>query len=523
MINQQEWLRTRKNLLDQVKTQVQVRLGAPSPALRQYAKKLDEDFRGSWRPVEDLTLKQALAKASVVLSADFHAYAQSQRAHIRVLRDHVSRPQVILLLECLGAGCDLATHRFLQGECSESEFLEEVGWEKNWGFPWEHYRPLFELARDRGFQVCGLNNPKLSSLAQRDKAMAQRILRLRQQSPEALLYVVVGELHLASGHLPRLLRGGLKKTGQMMTIFQDVESLWFKLASKRQESHVDILKGPENRFCLMVSPPWMKWQSYLIYLEHAYDRDLQEEPAIDYSDHVTSLIEVLESDLKVQTHKAVVQVYSPTSKEPLARLKSSLPKRFGKALLYHLEHDLSFFVPEKDWLYLSRATINHASALAGQFVHAHICRRRRTLWNQPGDFLPLIWVEAIGFFFSKWINPKRKAETLESVRLQLTARQPQDRGRKALLLALDHRLSEVVWVQTGRLRKAHYQPRDVAPYVEAARIVGSMLGERLFQKVRSRTISLRQLMSYLKVDVEGKEFPDFYWQLIRKIEHDQSI
>jgi hypothetical protein len=267
----------------------------------------------------------------------------------------------------------------------------------------------------------------------------------------------------------------------------------------------------------------MKWQSYLIYLEHAYDRDLQEEAAVDYTDHVTSLIEVLEADLDIQTRKSVVQVYCPSSKTPLARLKVSLPKRFSKALVYHLENDLSFFVPERDWLYLSRATINHASSLAGQFVHAQICRRRRTLWNQPVDFLPLIWIEAVGFFFSKWINPKRKAETLESIRLQLAVRQPTDSGRKALLLALDHRLSEVVWVQTGRLRRARYKPREMAAYLEASRVIGSMLGERLFQKVRSGTVSLAQLMSYLKVNVETKTFPDFYWHLIRELEHDQAL
>jgi hypothetical protein len=188
-----------------------------------------------------------------------------------------------------------------------------------------------------------------------------------------------------------------------------------------------------------------------------------------------------------------------------------------------LEHGLSFYIPEKEWLYLSRATINHASSLAGQFVHGSLSHRKRTLWNMPNDFLPLIWIEALGFFFSKWINPKRKADTLESIRLQLSARRSMDDGRKALLKALDHRLSEVVWVQTGRLRRPRYSPRDLSAYLEAARIVGSMLGERLFQKVRSRTISFAQLMSYLKVNTEGKDFAEFYWELIREIEHDQAI
>jgi hypothetical protein len=327
---------------------------------------------------------------------------------------------------------------------------------------------------------------------------------------------------LAADHLPKRLRQNFPQKDQVAILFQDAEKLYFKLAAQKKEAKVDYLKSNGNRFCVMVSPPWMKWQSYLMYLEQAYDRDLQEDFAIDYSDHVASLIELISSDLKIQVAKSRVQVYCPDSETSLAKLKLSLPQKNSRGLKYHLEHALSFYLPEKEWMYLSRSTINHASGLAGQFIHAHLSRRKRTLWNLPEDFLPLIWVEALGFFFSKWINPKRKADTLESIRLRLAAG-ARDDGRKALLLALDHRLSEVVWVQTGRMRRPRYTPRELPAYFEASRIVGSMLGERLFQKVRSRTILPKELMSYLKVNVESDRFADFYWRLIRDLEHDQAL
>ncbi len=522
MINQDEWLRTRKNLLDEVKTQVQVRLGPLPPALKRYAKSLEQEFRRPWKTCSEKELRGKLNKAQVILGGDFHAYAQSQRAHVRVLRDLISRPKIILALECLAQSKERVAADFLAGRISESRFLELSEWEKNWGFPWENYRPLFELARDRGFEVRGLNHSK-SSLASRDRWSARQIVKISADEPSALIYVVMGEWHMAAAHLPKQLQKYFSREGQVAVLFQDVEKLYFKLASVRREAKADYLKSSGGRYCLMVSPPWMKWQSYLMYLEQAYDRDLQEDLAIDYSDHVASLVELIEGDLKIQVPKARVQVYCPNSQNSLAKLKLTLPKKLSRGLVYHLERSLSFYIPEKEWMYLSRATINHASSLAGQFVHGSLSHRRRTLWDMPHDFLPLIWIEALGFFFSKWINPKRKAETLESIRLQLAARRPADEGRKALLLALDHRLSEVVWVQTGRLRRPRYSPRDLPAYLEASRIVGSMLGERLFQKVRSRTISFAQLMSYLKVNVEGKDFPEFYWDLIRAIEHDQAI
>lgn len=521
MINPSEWLRTRKNLLDQVKTQVQVRLGTPSRALKAYSKKLDSEFSRSWKNCSRSELQRALSKARVVVGADFHAYGQSQRAHVRVLRDQISRTPIILALECLSHDKEEVAARFLAGKISEARFLSDCEWDRNWGFPWENYRPLFELARDRGYVVRGLGQPRLTDLSKRDRWAARQIQKWTVLQPRALVYVVVGEWHVASSHLPGRLREHLDQPGEVIALFQDVEKLYFQLAKSRREGSVEFMKAPGDRFCMMVSPPWMKWQSYLMYLEQAYDRDLQEDLAIDHSDHVASLIELLEGDLKVKVAKSSIQVYCPSSKTSLSRLKVSLPKRMAKALVYHLEHDLSFYLPERQWLYLSRPTINHASALAGQFMHAHLSGRRRTLWDQPKDFLPLVWVEALGFFFSKWINPKRKAETLESIRIQLEARSPKDAGRKALLLALDQRLSEVVWVQTGRLRRTHFKVRNLNAYLEASRILGSMLGERLFQKVRSRTIHMPELMSYLNVNVESREFSAFYWELIRQIEHDQ--
>ena len=96
MINPQEWLRTRRKLLEQVKSQVQVRLGPLPAPLRQYAKSVDRDFRARWSAASEKELRQAFQKAKFVLGADFHAYSQSQRAHIRLLRDQVSQAQVLL-------------------------------------------------------------------------------------------------------------------------------------------------------------------------------------------------------------------------------------------------------------------------------------------------------------------------------------------------------------------------------------------------------------------------------------------
>lgn len=49
--------------------------------------------------------------------------------------------------------------RYVAGEMTESEFLEEVGWDVNWGFPYHLYRPLITLARENGSRILALNVP----------------------------------------------------------------------------------------------------------------------------------------------------------------------------------------------------------------------------------------------------------------------------------------------------------------------------------------------------------------------------
>lgn len=519
MINSREWLQSRRRLLDQVKNQVQIRLGPMPRALERYSKNLDKDFGRVWKSTSETDLKRSIRRAKIVLSSDFHAYTQSQRAHLRLLRNLVGSRPTVLVLECLQPKHEVMCARFLIGDLSEAEFLTAVEWEKNWGFPWENYRPLFEFARDHGLEVRGVFQSVDTTLKQRDEWTSKRLLHIHKELPHQLLFVIMGEWHFAKDHLPKRLRKHLG-IQDVLVLHQDAEQLYFRLATKGREGRTELLRGPGNQFCLMGSPPWMKWQSYLMYLEETYDRDLQGDFTIDYTEHIFSLIELLESDLKVHVKKTKLEVYSAQSKFSSRQLKLSAKER--KALVYHLENGLSFYLPQRGWCYLSRPTINHAAGLAGQFLHGQLSKRTASLWNLPVDFLPLVWVEAVGFFFSKWINPKRKAESLENIRLQLASLDPKNLGRQALLLTLDHRLSEVLWVRTGRMRQTRYRPKQVGAFLDAARILGGMLGERLFQKVRSRTISLSKLMSYLRINMDEKDFAKFYWKLVREIELEEQ-
>lgn len=517
MISQQQWLQSRKKLLRQVKSEVELRLGPQSTSLRQYAKNLDREFSAPWRacPVSDLD--RELKSAKVALGADFHAYSQSQRAHIRLLRKLPKGRPIVLALECLSHSQTPLAQSYIEGAITEREFLKAVEWDKHWGFPWEHYRPLFELAKAKNYQLVGLMPENIGGLNRRDQWMADEIARICRAQPKALVYVVVGEWHLAQKHLPGLLRGKLAKGDRVVTILQDSENLYFRLAKKGREESTDCLKRSDLRFCLMVSPPWMKWQSYLLYLEHTYDRDLSGEFAIDYSDHVLAFVKMLQKDLRIQLNSSSLHVYGPSSKLTLKKFAKGMTSQEANIFKLLLEHDRSFLLPQYGQVYLSRPTINHAATMSGQFVHGIMAHRTRTLWKFPNDFLSLVWVESVGFFFSKWINPKRKSEDLQHLKIQLAASQPTDQGRESLLLALELQMSILVYIKSKRLRALNFKPRRRFSYLESARIMGSVIGERFYQRVRRGEISLSEMKDILSKDLEGRQFSIEFWKLISLI------
>ncbi|MGE0764712.1 MAG: ChaN family lipoprotein [Bdellovibrionales bacterium] len=511
-----EWIKTRQQFLAQIKRQVQSRLGRVPRDLNAYIRRYNAEFNRPWQKSSHADLRKSVAESEVILGADFHAFSQSQRIHLRILRElPVERP-VVLALEALAATDQMAIDQFMSGKLSEAQFLAQVKWDQAWGFPFENYKPLFELARERRFKVVGLNRhhtmgKMLHALPRRDQFGAEVIARWRERQPKALIYVVIGDLHLASGHLP----AALQRVGKsrVLTILQNSEHLYFRLAKHGQEHKVDVMRAKGGRFCVLGSPPWVKWQSYLMYLEQTYDRDI-DAGGMDYTDYVASYAVFIARDLGVQASLEDMAVFTPDQINVWRQLQRGLKadeKRMARAMI---KCDRSFLLPQTGVLFLSRASINHAATLAGQFLHANLGDRTKTAWSFPSQFEAQIWIEAIGFFCSKLINHKRKADQLADLKTQLVAADPKGRGKDVLRLALAQRLSEL----TGKPRKLNFRPRRKEAYLEAARIVGHMLGDRLYQTVADKHMSMSEVVRLMQYDPTAAGFRDLYHAWVAKID-----
>lgn len=520
---QKQWLMARKELLNHIKEQVQYRFGEVDKHVLSYQKEYDKEFLGAWKSTNFEQLYVQIQKADIVLGADFHAFSQSQRTHLRVLRDMPQQLPVVLALECFEPKDNVYIAKYLAGKMAESEFLKKVRWDSSWGFPWAHYKPLLALCRKMKIPVFGVNKAfksrSIKTIHSRDKYSSREILKIKQQFPKSLVYVVYGDYHLAADHLPLALESLSSKKLNILRIFQNSEKLYFRLAKQEATHKVDVLKRNGSTFCILSSPPWVKWQSYQMYLDQYIDQDLDEEgEVVEYTDYVATLIKFVSKDLGLQVKSQSLEVYSSFQEDSWKIFKKDLSSLEKAWIKYHIKSDRSFLLPGHSFLYLSSPTINHASALAGYYLQSQLSGNSVKVNILLERFLPLIWIEACSFFISKLINHKRKSEKLEQIQAHLAISSPKDKGREAFMIALEQRFREIAFCLGRDFGEFKYIPRSSFSYFEASKLLGGMLGDRIHDKFRGGELSVQQIKKILKEDVAHLDFNKTYYKWIKKLD-----
>jgi uncharacterized iron-regulated protein len=515
-----KWIRARKELLQKVKLEVSRRLGGEPQDVREFNDRYERTLRRKWRVSSKQDLLDAMDRADVVFGGDFHAFGQAQRTHLKILRSLHSRRPIVLALECFPVKAQKYLDAYSRGEIDLHELKLKSDWDYEWGFPWENFRPLLELAKSRGFKLVALNaKPKSGpELRWREKKAAAVLAGVRKKKPDSLIYVIFGDLHIAREHLPAEMER-LSPSLRHVIIHLNSDRIYFQLAAQGLEQSVDVVRLPKDEFCVISSPPWVKWQSYLLYLDRTADQDLEDPEGTGYdaTDQVAGLVRLIASDLKLGFKIDDLSVYTHDDERIWRTLKKILNREELAIAEGLLAGGKSFFLPGSGIAYLSRGTINHAASIAGYYVHAKQSKLKRPLWRLPKDFQSLVWSEAISYFLSKLINHKRQSETLFDLQAQLQALSQQEPGREATKLALDHTLSELLWLRQRR-RRPTMKPRRKSSYVEAARIVGGMTGERLYLAFRSRKLNEKSVVALLRLDPSKNGFGSTYVKLLDRID-----
>jgi hypothetical protein len=503
------WLQLRRNLLRQIKTRVHAILGPEDRELRAYGKRYKAEFNAGWSESSKQALLETLVDAKLVLGGDFHALPQSQRAHFRLLRELPADKDVILMLECFESAHQSLIDDWLRGQISDEGLLRETSWAARWTFGWESYKPLMELAKRRQWQVRGLNRyfsiRSGRSLKVRDQHAAEVISDAYESAEGALVYVIFGDLHLAQKHLPKHLEQSLKRRGlkeKPVLLFQSSERLYFSLARRRRELSVEIMKASRRRYCLMTTPPWVKWQWYLLFLEGQVGSEIS---GVEASDLVTEMISHLVREFGISYSATSLSVYDSASASMLEGLTRALPKRELLLVTRLVELGKSFYEPRSGVCYVASPSLNQYAEMAGQILQAQLSHRTESLLKPSQNFRARVWIEGLGFFCSKLMNDRRKPKPLD------LAHRPKAPAheKRSLQLALREQFGILA---ESRGRRALLPPVEATEiqYLEAAQILGGHLGERLYLAYRTGLVERDDIVEFMSRDATHPDFGAFY-------------
>ncbi len=106
-------------------------------------------------------LVDRLGDTRLLLVGESHTSEEFHRVQLTVLRAlHEAGRKVRVGLEMMPTDQQSVLDLWVAGQLSEEAFLEQADWYRHWGYPWEYYRPIFQLARRAGMPVHGLNVPR---------------------------------------------------------------------------------------------------------------------------------------------------------------------------------------------------------------------------------------------------------------------------------------------------------------------------------------------------------------------------
>ncbi len=399
---------------------------------RKYIRSFTREFRGfdAFSTWDDLII--SCYKADIVYLGDYHALTSSQMFAARLLKEIASRSrQVILAVEMVYGRNQRALDQWLAGAIDESEFKRRIRYDLEWGYDWEGFRAIFETARDYGLKVFGIDCPPRNGLRyirKRDRYAAMRIADICARNPTARVVVMIGESHLAEGHLPAAVRealaaGNLEK--RSVRVLQNIEEIYWKLVAQGRE-HEDVVAMGAGTYCVFNASPIAKYESYRQTINRW--REEEGEDAIDLTPTLHSMIDTILRFLGVDKYAHRVRegedgmellvdlfpdVYSSVDASSLKGLlgRGRLTAAQRAAVKDRIARKGSCYIRRINAIFIGAFSLVQGGEEAAHFVNialrGDVFRDGRRARSRPDLFYESVMEEALGFFGSKLIDPSR--------------------------------------------------------------------------------------------------------------------
>ncbi len=476
-----------------------------------YEKNYQRRVRDFQTPVTLGELKRALRRAQWIYMGDYHTNRQSQRALLRVLKLLIGQQRnFVIALEFIQKKHQEVLDKFLKKKMSLNSFLKFINVKKNFHFDlWENFEPIFDFARYYRLQVFGIESaPYGSGLKKRDQAMAKTLAEIRQRLPETKILTFVGDLHIAPENLPHQVKKAVGPTyeeNKEIYLYQNSEKIYWKLATDHREEEVEIVRIDSKSFCLINTPPIVWQQSYLNWLEN-------EEEEIDYLDPRHSFLDLTKRiagflRLKLPRNKEEVEVFTCGDFSFLERLKEDheFSSEEKKQIKRQVELSESYYIPKRKWVYLANISLNHAAEEASHFIR-HLMAGDDVPKGAQDIFYGRVLQEALGFFGSKIVNPKRKCLRVRDFESMVDyfrrVKVPRDRTFE---LEVGHSVLELKKME--KQNRALANPQNMIQHHDlffgVSHALGYMLGEILYHAMMKGKLTKKEI---------GKLFRDSWMQ-----------
>ena len=349
---------------------------------RKYLREFNQAFRDYDSLLSSEQVQAAVRTADVVLIGDYHALPAAQRHAASLLEQRAlatDRP-VVLGVETIFARDQHILEEWWRREIDENELRQRIRFDLDWGYDWTPFHELLVTARDHAEGLYGLDcmpREDLRKISARDRHAAAKIAEIRERHPNAVIFVLFGESHLAPGHLPRTLRKQMPGA-KVLTVLQNIDALYWRAAGERADK-VEAVKVNDDVLCVFNATPLEKYESYRLFL----DRWSRADDAPDFAPTIYNLIDSLASFLEINRYAQhngtqprflvdmLPEVYGNSSDAMLRRLLSrrGIGDEDRESMLANVEERGSAYLPQVNAFYIREFQMMHVAEDAARFLH----------------------------------------------------------------------------------------------------------------------------------------------------------
>src|SRR5271169_3833866 len=294
-----------------------------SHSRRRYLREFNQAFRSYDSLLDSNQSQNALHAADVVLVGDYHALPAAQRYAAALIEQRAlaGDRSVVLGVETIFARDQHILDEWWRREIDENELRQRIRFDLDWGYDWTPFHELLVTARDHAEAVYGLDcmpREDLRKIGARDRHAAAKIAEIRERHPNAVIFVLFGESHLAPGHLPNALRQQMPDA-KVLTVLQNIDALYWRAAGERADK-VEAVRVNDDVVCVFNATPLEKYESYRLFLDQWSRCD----NSPDFAPTIYNLIDSLARFLEINR-------YSPHNGTQPKFLVDMLPEVYGGA------------------------------------------------------------------------------------------------------------------------------------------------------------------------------------------------